>query len=160
AAGGGIDVYRSSPFITHNVIMENTAIGAGVLPGSGGGISVTGEKHKEENTSPAIVNNVVVRNEAREGGGIDVKRARPLLAGNASDGTRRDGGGRPRDPPGPDPNTPAAPALDPTLRTAPPSPLIDAGSTGVLDVEPGPDGDPNTPVDNHFLRLVVPPTGD
>ncbi|MBI3449634.1 MAG: thrombospondin type 3 repeat-containing protein [Acidobacteria bacterium] len=183
AGGGGIDVYRSIPIIAHNVIAGNSAVGARVLPGSGGGINVVGEKGKETSFHPSIVNNVVTGNRGVTAGGINSFRARPVFAGNDFFDNHPGDGGLPRSPIGLDRNVGIDPAFDPAGFVPSPddppglgsafvpsatSPLIDAGSDGVLQVEPGPDGDPgsdpsvpNDPAqDNLYRRLVRLPLFD
>ena len=159
--GGGIDVYRVNAFITQNVISGNIAEGFRGLPGDGGGINVVGRRGSEESISPSIVNNAIYGNSARgTGGGLQVVSARPVIAGNDFHGNTPDNGGRPRSPLGLDLNFSADPLLVPNFAPLALSPLIDAGSDGVLQIEPGPDGDPDTREDNIYRRLVSLPSED
>jgi hypothetical protein len=61
--GGGIEIYKSSPTIRHNIIAYNESInGAGVSKKGGGGISV-------DNSSAIISNNIIFKNISYGGGG-------------------------------------------------------------------------------------------
>jgi hypothetical protein len=162
--GGGIDVYTSSPSIQNNVIAENEAPGVGALAGNGGGINVTGRKGAESSTSPSIVNNLVTANRAGRGGGLQVTRGEPVIAGNDFFGNTPDEVGTSRSPIGLDDNFSLDPSpLDPNsmfYRPLPTSPLVDAGSEGLLQILPGPDADFSGTADNAYLRRIRPPGED
>jgi hypothetical protein len=160
AGGGGVDVYRSSPDIVNNVFSGNLTEGIGPLPGNGGAISVLGIRGALESTQPAIINNAIVNNlAAGSGGGLTTSRARPLSASNLFFANTPADAGPTRNPVGIDGNLSADPGFQPgSFRPAPGSPLIDAGSNGILRVEPGPD--PNNPAQSAFRRLVFLPGND
>jgi len=158
AGGGGIDVYRTSPFVMNNVIESNVAAGKGRLPGTGGGMNVVGATGVESRVSPTILNNVFRGNTASlRGGGLGVRRAQPVAAGNVFYDNDPEDSGRAANPLGLDLNRTQDPLFlagtfvpDPNA-----SPLVDGGSGRLLEVEPGPDGDLATPADNLYRRRAV-----
>lgn len=164
AGGGGIEIYRTSPFVVNNTIVDNVAAGGGVLPGDGGGVNVLGARGAEKEVSPSIVNNVFRGNVAGgSGGAINISRAKPVSAGNRFHDNRPADIGERRSPVGIDGNTQGDPVFFPGLLLPDPaqgSPLIDGGSDGVLGAQPGPDGDPDAVEDNLYTRLVPLPSTD
>jgi hypothetical protein len=69
--GGGIMCLNSSPTITNNIIISNSADG-----GSGGGI------YCDYSSSPKIINNVIKGNRAYYGGGIEGGSPQAIIANN------------------------------------------------------------------------------
>jgi len=82
SGGAGIALTHSSPVITGNRIMNNTAEG-----GHGGGIAIGG------NSFPAVSSNVIAGNEAWGGGGIAITNANPVLFNNTIVDNRANHGG-------------------------------------------------------------------
>jgi hypothetical protein len=75
--GGGIQIEQSSPVIRHNWIVDNEAIRvpAGISSAGGGGIRCGFG-------SPKILNNLIMRNNGRYGGGVVVNYATATLRNN------------------------------------------------------------------------------
>ncbi len=161
-AGGGIDLYRSSPMVVNNVIAGNIAEGVGRLPGDGAGINLLGERSDPTFENPPIVNNVITGNfAAGTGGGLNSLKARPLLVSNVFHANAPEDAGNVRSPIGIDGNLSADPGFQSgTFIPASGSPLIEAGSNGILLEEGGPDDDLATRDDNLFRRLVLVPALD
>jgi hypothetical protein len=61
--GGGINIYRSSPTIRHNIISFNEANNTGGIHWGGGGISA-------QNSGAIVSNNIIYNNDAPDGGGV------------------------------------------------------------------------------------------
>jgi hypothetical protein len=82
--GGGIMCLNSSPTITNNIIISNSADS-----GSGGGI------YCDFNSSPKIINNLIKGNRAKDGGGIFGGSAQTIITNNliVSDTALHQGGG-------------------------------------------------------------------
>lgn len=92
--GGGISCWRnSSPLIAHNILLANTAslaLEGMPVPIGGGGIFATaddldGRPHPTAVSAPVIVNNAIVANGARRGGGIvmaDANGGVPVVENN------------------------------------------------------------------------------
>jgi len=81
-SGGGVYCKNSSPTITKNTIIDNTATN------EGGGIYCY-------ESSPTITSNIIANNKARQGGGIHCKNSSPTITKNtiAANTTSGDGGG-------------------------------------------------------------------
>lgn len=81
--GGGIAVTGGLPLVTRNMIMGNKALaGTNSFFGYGGGVAVLVPA-----TGAIVTSNVIVGNHADQGGGgIDVYRSRPVIAGNTITG--------------------------------------------------------------------------